>query len=241
MNGTTTISTEVSAPKPPRSRRRRILAGLAIAGVIVCGAGGAAYGFVRSQVSSFTSQKQAELPRVKMSRQRLARVESKLEAFSQQSRGGRRPAIRDLTLSTEEINALVHKEPRLRDAIYIRVEDGQLKADVSVPADLLPGGEGRFFNAQVTFDVGIEDGRLQLHVACATVDGRDVPEGLMAAVRERNFAKPLYNDREIAQLLANIESIHLERDAVRFHLRREVNAQQSARLAWQAACRNRVN
>jgi hypothetical protein len=186
---------------------------------------GTVVAYARNRVTAYTSKSPIALPKQRLSRDHLARVERRLEKISNQVINY--PQVqRDFLISTEEINTLVHKEPKLRDKIFVKISDDQLKADVCFPADLLPGGAGRFFNAEVTIEPKVENGKLKLTVKDALVDGQSVPEVWMKLVRERNFAKPLYNDAEIAQILANVESVMVEPYGMRFILRTAANAKQ---------------
>lgn len=227
-------STPVALPKASFMARwlRRVSLLLFVA--LILGTG--LFAYARNRVTAYTSANPAAIPKQRLSRVHLAQVEKRLEKISDQVING--PKIRrDFLISTEEINTLVHKEPKLRDKIFVKIVDKQLMADVCFPADLLPGGAGRYFNAEVTIDPTIENGKLKLTVTKALVDGKPVPELWMNLVRERNFAKPLYNDSEIAQILANVEGVTVEPYGMRFILGDAANAKQ---LVLQARNNNRV-
>lgn len=192
---------------------------------VVLIASGGLFAFARNRVAAYTSANPVAIPKQRLSRVHRAQVDKRLGSISEQVING--PKVRrDFLISTEEINALVHKEPKLRDKIFVKIVDNQLKADVCFPTDLLPGGAGRYFNGEVTIQPAIENGKLTLTVVDAVVDGKPVPELWMKLVRERNFAKPLYNDREISQILANVQGLIIEPYGMRFMLHDAANAKQ---------------
>lgn len=217
-----------------RGRLRRLSA-IALHVVLVLAlVGGGVYAVIKHQTRRFTSETQRVLPRVESPRTKRVVAETKMKS-------ARLDAVRELTLTCDEINALVHKEPRLRGAVYVRLEDGLIQADVSLPADVLPGGNGRYINGEVCFAVELEEGRLRLTVASASVDGQAVPTSMLAPVRNRDFARPLYNDSEMSQLLENVERVEVLDDALRFHLKADPNATQLARVAQKGASRGQIN
>ncbi len=186
------------------------------------------YGYVTSQVSSLTSDKRSKLPVVEISPERLAAIELQIDRVSKsiQNQGIEN---REFFLAAEEINTLLHKEPRLRNAIVVKIENDVLKADVSLPADSLPGGQGRFFNAEVIFSASVDAGKLNLTVAEASIDGESVSDVWINQIKGRNFAKPLYNDREIANLLENLERVEVEPNGIRFVLTGAANLLQASK------------
>ncbi len=188
------------------------------------------YWFLTNRVNSLTSERRVPLPRMNVSAKQISAIETKLNSISE-------PEIldenrqREIELTADEINTLIHKEPRLREAIFVRFEDQQIKADVSLPADSLPGGEGRFFNAEVTFEVDVIDGALSLTVSQASIDGSPISSMWIDQVKQRNFAQPLYNDRQISKILENVTEVEIDDNVLRLFVGSATNAEQTAMLA----------
>ncbi len=208
--------------------------------VFVAVVGIGAFYYARSRVAIYTAEKPVALPKVQVSKDRMVALEKRIGTISSSVDAGS-TLSGEFILTSEEINALIHKEPKLRDKVFIEIIDQQLTADVSFPADVLPGGEGRYFNAKVKLNVSVAEGMLQVFIQEALVDDAPVPELWMKLVRERNFAKPLYNDSEISQILENIEAVKIENDAVRFQLRGSANEKQVALQARHSDRRHRLH
>lgn len=196
---------------------------------------GSLFVYAKRKVTAFTSERPASLPAVKVSKDRMVALEKRIGSITHHVESGAKLQS-DFLLTPEEINALIHKDAKLRDKVFIKIVDGVLKADVSFPADVLPGGEGRYFNAEVSLSISVVDGVLKLMISQALVDGEPVPDVWMRLVRDRDFAKPLYNDREISQILANVDDVQIQEDGIVFHLRGTANERQ---IVFQARRPNR--
>ncbi len=200
---------------------------------------GSLFVYAKRKVTAFTSERPASLPAVKVSKDRLVALEKRIGSITHHVESGAKLQSNFL-LTPEEINALIHKDARLRDKVFIKIVEGVLKADVSFPADVLPGGEGRYFNAEVSLNISVVNGVLKLLIAEAQVDGEPVPDVWMRLVRDRDFAKPLYNDREISQILANVDNVQVQEDGIIFHLRGSANERQIVFQAKRPTRRIRV-
>ena len=120
--------------------------------------------------------------------------------------------IKELSLSADEINALIASEEQLRGRVFIRIEDGRVFGQVSIPTDMVPGGNGRFFNADGEFDVSMEDGILVVKLTDASVKGQQIPASVMEGFASENLAKDAYKDAKNAEMLRKFESIQVVDD-----------------------------
>jgi len=186
-----------------------------IAGVGVWGA----YRFYQNQLEQFTSDAPVVLPGVDVSQEQVDATVQKLEDFEQQFEDGLSP--QELIITVEEINALIARNPELRGRVAVTIDDGNLRADVSVPLDELPGGKGRFFNGSLTMHVELEEGVLIAYLVDAQANGRAVPEFLMSTLRKENLAKDLYRDVEIARTLQRCEKLIVESDRIILRVRQK--------------------
>ena len=180
-------------------------------------AGFAAYRFWTGQIKQFTADAPIELPVVDFTPEELAEIEGRIETFKTAIE--QEGPTEELVLTADEINTLIMKEEDLRGRAFIRIAEGEISADVSIPTDGLPGGRGRFFNASATLDVSMEDGVLIVTLADAMVDGTPIPAVVSEALKGENLAQDLYKDAETAELLRRIESFSLEDDRVVLRVR----------------------
>ena len=205
------------------------------------------YRFLTGQVEKYTDLEAAEIPVVEYDDEALEKLNQRLEQFQTQVRGpdaedsksdadsgdteesgasdeaveSTLPSepIQELRLSAEEINALIGANEQLKGKVYVRIEDGQLSGQVSIPTDMIPGGKGRFFNADADFSVSMENGVLVVRLTGARVKGEPIPDEVMEGFSQQNLAKDAYNDAENAELLRKIESIQVVEDSILLKLR----------------------
>lgn len=127
--------------------------------------------------------------------------------------------VKELSLSAEEINALIASEEQLRGRVFVRIEDGRVFGQVSIPTDMVPGGKGRFFNADGEFDVSMEDGILVVKLTDASVKGQQIPASVMEGFASENLAKDAYKDAKNAEMLRKFEKIEVVEDKIVLKLR----------------------
>lgn len=125
----------------------------------------------------------------------------------------------ELVLTARDINALIAGEPELRGRAYVDIEDGQISGKVSFPTDFVPGGGGRFFNADANFEVSMHDGILIVRLVDARVNGERLPESVRQAFASENLAKDAYKDPKNAEMLRQFESIDVVDDTIVLKLR----------------------
>ncbi len=177
-----------------------------IGGMVALGLG--TVWFYNRQVAQYTSEEARELPRVEVSAEELQELEKRIEAFQDKVKKEETPD--QLILTADEINALISKQEALKDHVFIKIEDGLIKAEVSIPTDAIPGAQGRFFNGSASIDASLEDGVLIVTLQNAEANGQPVPEAIMAQMRKENLAKDIYKDPEVAKKLRRFESLVVE-------------------------------
>ncbi|WDQ18727.1 hypothetical protein [Rhodopirellula sp. P2] len=126
---------------------------------------------------------------------------------------------RELRLTSEEINALISSNEELRGKAFVRIEEGRLYGQVTLPTDQIPGGKGRFFNADAEFEVSMNNGVLVVRLTSASVKGEPIPEAFMEGFSQQNLAKDAYDDVETAELLRKFDKIEVVDDAIVLQLR----------------------
>ncbi len=170
------------------------------------------YRYYQSQISRYTSDAPLELPSADISDEEVEAIVTRLEDFREQFDQGEAP--QELVITIDEINALIANNPEMRGKAYVTIVDGDLRADVSVPLDELPGAKGRYFNGWVTLKVELEDGVLLVYVVDAEANDQPIPEWLMQGIREENIAKGLYDDEDVARTLRRCEELVIESDRI---------------------------
>ncbi|WP_404310807.1 hypothetical protein [Neorhodopirellula lusitana] len=124
------------------------------------------------------------------------------------------PQIKELVLTANEINALINSEEELRKRVFVRIEDGRLFGTISIPTDMVPGGSGRYLNADGEFDVSMKDGILVVRLVDASVKGERIPDEILEGFSQGNLAKDAYKDTKNAEILRKFESIEVKDDSI---------------------------
>ncbi|MFK8113611.1 MAG: hypothetical protein AB8B91_15525 [Rubripirellula sp.] len=123
--------------------------------------------------------------------------------------------LTELVLTADDINALLSKEKQFRNRVFVKIEDGQITGDLSMPLDdLSPTMKGRFLNGSATFQVTLEDSMLFITLQDAEVKGEQIPEAIMTEIRNENLAKDLNNDRKHREVIRQFESVRVEGDKI---------------------------
>ena len=180
--------------------------------LIVIGVPVAGFFWVRSAVLRYTADEAAVIKVVEIPREEVEQLNKRLRSFLKGMDGG--GAVNDLVLSEKDINALIEQDEELRGRVYIRIKDGKIGGDVSIPADIAPGGSGRFFNASALFDVSVKNGFLWVSLSDASVNGEPIPAIFLNTIAEENLLKDLYEDKDSAKILQKIESVRIEEDKI---------------------------
>lgn len=189
--------------------------------LMICGGIGF-YFVITSQVKKYTAETPTELPKVEFTAEQMSELRGRLDTFKH-ALDEELPS-EDLVLTADEINALINEEEKLRGRAYVAIKDGQVSGDISVPTDMIPGGDGRFFNASATFEVTLENGVLVVTLADAEVKGEKVPQEVIDGMSQENLAKDLYKDPKNAEMIRRFDRIEITDDTIILRLRRDEQA-----------------
>jgi len=221
-------------------------AGLMVGSLLLMGAlSFVAFNFLNGQVEKYTDTEPDQIPAVEMEEEELERLQARIDSFTQrvapsdpdadpdaEPEDGEVPEALDespadeaevpleLVLTANEINALIHSNEDLRGMMHVVIEDGHIQGKVSIPMDELPGGKGRYFNADAEIEVSMEGGILIVQLVDATVKGESLPEALLGPMKEQNFAKDAYDDVQTAEILRQFDSIEVVDDAIHLRLKK---------------------
>ncbi len=168
--------------------------------------------FYKGQVAKYTSETPKELPTIEYSPEEVKEITNRIETFKKTIEKGDVPP--PMILTSDDINAMISQNKDLQGRVFVRIDSGEVTADVSIPMDAFPGAKGRFFNGSVTADVSLDNGVLIVTLADAEVNGQGVPPQLIDAMSKENLAKDLYKDPEIAKTLSKFESLVIDDEKI---------------------------
>lgn len=170
-------------------------------------------------VNKFTTEEPAGIAVVELPEEQLVELATRFEAFGKALKSDEAPA--DFELTAEELNGLINENDDFRGRVFVRIKDGQIGGDVSIPMDKLPGGSGRFLNATVDFDVSMAEGQLVVVLNGATVNGTSIPKEVLDELANENLAQELVKDKEAAKVLAKFDSLEITGDRIALRAKRE--------------------
>ncbi len=165
-------------------------------------------------LDAYTDEKPMELPTVEIGQEELDLLQERVEAFMD-AVGNDEPA-EELRLSQDDLNALIMNDPRFEAAqghVFITVEDDVIGGMVSLPLDELPLPfmEGRYLNAEATFRVFLEAGRLHAYFDSMKVKENDVPAEYMDVMSNENLLKEFNRgDPEFRKVMGKLEDVRIE-------------------------------
>ncbi|MBI3986419.1 MAG: hypothetical protein HY343_05845 [Lentisphaerae bacterium] len=162
---------------------------------------------------SFTSNRPADIPVVTLSKEKMAALDARLQAFQQamkEDKPGR------LVLTADEINALLNSSPDFQGMggkAHVRIAGDQISATLSLPTDFI-GLKGRHLNGTAKIRVGLAAGRLFVYVDQLEANDKPIPEAFMKEFRTKNLAEDAMNDPESAATIAKLKSLRVQNGAI---------------------------
>ena len=167
---------------------------------------------VKNKINAYTDAQPVQMPMVEMSDTEFTSLKQRVTSFGEAMEQGK--PVEPLILTERDINALLAKSPNtkeLADKVYVSVNGGQVKGQVSIPLSGLGWlGKGRYLNGEATFEVSLENGVLIVTAQEVKVKGKLLPESFMKRLRQENLAKDAYKDPKNAEAIRKLDSIHVE-------------------------------
>lgn len=158
-------------------------------------------------VSNFTETTPAKIEEVAYTEPRMRELRSRVGVFQQGlDKGG--DAV-ELVLAADDLNAFIADTPQWRGRVFVRIEDDQVKGQVSVPLpDIGPLKlKGRYLNGAAAFRVGLDNGRLDVRLAQVTVKDKPLPAVILNELTKRNLADEVNADPVAGGVVGKLESV----------------------------------
>jgi hypothetical protein len=166
--------------------------------------------FFSGLVEEWTSPAPVELPRVQLSEQERKSVRERVDAFRKGLEDG--TATDPLVLTSDDLNALIEENSNLRGRLFARVEGDKLKAQISLPLEMLKIGmlKGRYLNGEAELKASLSEGILVVTLETLEVNGKHPPEQFLAELRKQNLAKNAYDNPKNAEMIRRFESLEIK-------------------------------
>jgi hypothetical protein len=203
-------------------QRRRTHRGLILALVLTAGAASGAYLTYRSLlagIEKYGATSPDPLPEVNLSLGNQRKLRARMAAF--RTALETRRAAAPLTLTADEINALIAVAPGLCGKAWVEIEGDQIRARFSLPlADLgFPQLRGRFLNGTSVLNLSIVEGELVAAPEAIQVRTGQLPEAVMARLRKANLARLAFRDPRVAKSLRGLSSVEVRQGTVEIKAR----------------------
>jgi hypothetical protein len=132
-----------------------------------------------------------------------------------------RRAAAPLTLTADELNALVAVAPGLGGKVRTDIEGDKVRARFCLPLEDLgfPQMRGRFLNGTSVLNLSIVEGELVVSPREIEVRTGQLPEAVMARLRKANLARLAFRDTRVAKSLRRLRSVEVRRGIVEIKAR----------------------
>ncbi|QDV54789.1 hypothetical protein Mal33_07540 [Rosistilla oblonga] len=198
---------------PPAARRggirKLLLCGcllpMLLLGIGAVGLAGYGWYFVSGKVAEYTETEARAVPTVAFDEVEAEEIGQRASEFFERVQAG--SSDEQFVLSTRELNVLLNSQPGLKDCVFVTLQNGRLRADVSIPTDRVPGGSGRFLNASGELELSLDDTTLSLSLIDAEVKGEPIDESLLTQFRDLKLSTEDVNDPRFAALLGMFQKV----------------------------------
>ena len=121
-----------------------------------------------------------------------------------------------LTLTVDELNALIAVAPGLSGKVRAEIEGGRVRAQFCLPLEDLgfPQLHGRFLNGTSALNLSIVEGELVVSPEAIEVRTGPLPEAVMTRLRKANLARLAFRDIRVAHSLRSLRSVEVREGTV---------------------------
>jgi hypothetical protein len=122
--------------------------------------------------------------------------------------------------TAQELNICIAQNPELKDfkgKVYLKLEDGLVQAQASIPLNGIPGFSGRYLNGTVQTSIGVENGKISIIPQAIQVSGKNIPDDIMSQFKqgfEEGLDDKMDEDPKTKAMLDRIRTLKIEGDKV---------------------------
>ena len=162
-------------------------------------------------VNEYTDTAPLKIENVEISSAELSALQKRIAAFGEALESQRS----ELLLSADEINALIAKDPTLKDLrgkLFVIIEADRIKGKISLPLENIGPLKlkGRYLNGVATFKVFLERRNLSVRVDRVEVKGKPLPPVVLSELQKQNFGQEIQNNPEAGRTLKKFDSIQIK-------------------------------
>lgn len=211
------FASEMHHPEPPRKQRGCLFYGCIVAavlvGIILILVSLVTWSLYRGAsqiVAQYAEDTPAPIPVVERPAPEVDAIKARMEEFSDALAAGK--ATEPLTLSSDEINAVIASVPEFKGIFAVDLAGDKLRGKLSFPIERLgfPIGTlfpGKFINGMATLDARVVDGRPVVTIDAIEARGKPLPDEVLKSIRGQNIFADIENDPKMAASIGRLESI----------------------------------
>lgn len=191
---------------------------LSILGLLAIVLGVVGYFWVKSTtarwIRDYTDTAPAPIEKVQYSPAQMDALNARVAAFTDALEKGK--GSTELVLSAEDLNALIANQKELANRLFVRIDEDNVKGDVSFPLpDIGPFKlKGRYLNGTAAFKVALENGTLDVRLQEVLVKGKPLPGMFFNELKKQNLASNAQQDPKTAADIQRFESIRITNSTV---------------------------
>ena len=192
---------------------------------------------IDSAVYKYTEPYQRDLTKTFLSAQESLDVTDKLEQFAKSMSGG--DGAEDLELSAKDINYLISNsnEPlfrELRNKVYVELDGGTLKTEISVPLDGtgMKDLQGRYLNGAAEIALGVkENGEFEIDLKAIDANGFRIPDAALKAFKQQtDFMDRIFKHPRFAKYSKYIEKVDIDGDKLTLKVKKGKSLEELQRV-----------
>jgi hypothetical protein len=188
---------------------------LAVVAAIIIGVAVFGYRSAADKFRQFTANSAAAIPVETVSQEEYDMLAKRLDAFK---KSAPRSGV-ELTLSAHDLNVLVAMNPDwslVRGKVHVRIEEGAVKLNGSIPLSMLPKLRDQYLNGTLTFTPTMDDKVFHVVITGIKLKDYDFPKESMkeaSASMEPQLTNRLLGDPVIGSVLIKAGQLKAEGDA----------------------------
>ena len=169
---------------------------------------------VNSFVAKYTDTTPMELPKVELSKTEMEELDKRLASFKEGVEADK--PVPDLVLSADEINALIQRNPEMKNKVSVGFEGDQVKGKISLPLGELNLPiigrwlKGRYLNGTAGLMPTLQNGVLIVTLQSVEVKGKKLPADILTGLKNHNLAEGFYRDPKMAAVMSKLASIEIK-------------------------------
>lgn len=136
----------------------------------------------------YTALAPAPLPKLALSEPEREEAVKRAEEFRDAVEEGKE--LKPLTLTGDDLNALIQEESDLKDRVFLALEEDKIKAKMSLPLDEFWDAslvQGRYLNGEAEIKLRLRNGALKVELVSMLVDGKPLPKPVRDVLAKSNI------------------------------------------------------